>query len=902
MQSRNRAWLVLALFFFSGATALVYEVVWSKFLSQMFGSTIYAQTAVLAAFMGGLALGNKFFGRWADRALRPVRAYGVLEIAIGLYAFLFPLLDRAADHLFVAVGTGLVEHAGMLLALKAVLAAALLLGPTILMGGTLPLMAAWLQKSTEDAGRRSARFYSVNSLGAVCGSALAGFYLVQHFGMIATLYITATVNIVIGLAAMWVGRDQRTEIRDQTSDLRPPTSDFRPPTSGLWPGLIVAITGAVSMGLELLASRSLALIFGSSLQSFAVVLVAFILGIGLGSAWIASPGRRIRSNEGVIVVLLCLAAGWVAFLVLNIESWVDFYRIARTGLARTPAGYAYHQLLTVGIAMVVLGVPAACIGAVLPLMIRSVSGEGKLLGERVGALLTWNTLGCVAGTLFTGFYLMPTLGLRNAFGALALTLAVIAVVIAWRHQMRFGLAGALVACGLTLALFVQGDDGWRSVLSSGVFRLWETKFDPNIMPGRKEHIKVIFYEDGPDATVSIEQLDGFDVPAHRGLRINAKMEAGTSADDLRTQVLCAHLPMLAKPDAKDVFVLGLASGMTAMAPLGYPIDRLDVAENCEPVITASHYFDDWNRDVLKDPRTKLWREDGRTVLKLRPQMYDVIITQPSNPWFVGTGSVFSKEYYEATASRLKPGGIVAQWVQLYETQDEIVELVLRTFGSVFPYMEIWDTGTGDMVLLGALQPWQTGPEVFSKGFAIERVRRDMEMIDIHSPESLLVRQVASQQTAFAIAGPGLIQSDRRPVLEYIAPRAFYLGVGAQGLNAYDERTRQQLLAPKEKRAILRSIPVAESQLAFDGLSTINSEFWGCLFGQAVGANVPCALPTPNPAPPPATDGTIINLCAAAIAQGDWPRADQLASYALQQQPNNLDAAYLKRIIDRQLKR
>ena len=247
MQSRNRAWLVLALFFFSGATALVYEVVWSKFLSQMFGSTIYAQTAVLAAFMGGLALGNKFFGRWADRAVRPVRAYGVLEIAIGLYAFLFPLLDRAADHLFVAVGTGLVEHAGMLLALKAVLAAALLLGPTILMGGTLPLMAAWLQKSTDDAGRRSARFYSVNSLGAVCGSALAGFYLVQHFGMIATLYITATVNIVIGLAAMWVGRDQRTEIRDQTSDLRPPTSDFRPPTSGLWPGLIVAITGAVSM-------------------------------------------------------------------------------------------------------------------------------------------------------------------------------------------------------------------------------------------------------------------------------------------------------------------------------------------------------------------------------------------------------------------------------------------------------------------------------------------------------------------------------------------------------------------------------------------------------------------------------------------------------------------------------
>ena len=252
MQSPKRAWLVLALFFFSGATALVYEVVWSKFLSQMFGSTIYAQTAVLAAFMGGLALGNKLFGRWADRALRPVRAYGLLEIAIGLYAFLFPLLDRAADHLFITVGSGIVEHAGWLLLLKGVLAAALLLGPTILMGGTLPLMAAWLQKSTDDPGRRSARFYSVNSLGAVCGAALAGFFLVQHFGMIATLYLTATVNIVIGLAAMLIGRDQQSEVSDQTSDLRPPTSDLRPLTSDLrpltsapapsvrWPGLIVA--------------------------------------------------------------------------------------------------------------------------------------------------------------------------------------------------------------------------------------------------------------------------------------------------------------------------------------------------------------------------------------------------------------------------------------------------------------------------------------------------------------------------------------------------------------------------------------------------------------------------------------------------------------------------------------
>src|SRR5712692_8861953 len=204
--SKDRGAIVIWLFFCSGATALVYEVVWSKFLAQMFGSTIYAQTVVLAAFMGGLALGNRIFGGWADRLRQPVRAYGYLEIGIGVYAFFFPTFDRLADRLFVSIGAGIVEHTGWLLALKGGLSAALLLGPTMLMGGTLPLLAAWLQKSSLDAGRHSARFYSVNSLGAVTGSLLAGFWLVQNLGMVSSLQMTALVNVVIGAMAIVLSR------------------------------------------------------------------------------------------------------------------------------------------------------------------------------------------------------------------------------------------------------------------------------------------------------------------------------------------------------------------------------------------------------------------------------------------------------------------------------------------------------------------------------------------------------------------------------------------------------------------------------------------------------------------------------------------------------------------------
>ena len=888
--------MILALFFGSGATALVYEVIWSKFLAVMFGSTIYAQTVVLAVFMGGLALGNRLFGRRADRLPQPVRVYGYLEILIGAYALIFPFLDRVADRLFVVAGAPIAERSGLLLLLKGALSAALLLGPTVLMGGTLPLLAAWLQRSSADAGRRSARFYSVNSLGAVVGAAVAGFWLVQSFGMVAALQITAATNALIGTAAIALGRGSLPE--QSPVEPAPQTGpEAASPGTLRWAGLMVALTGGVSMGLELLASRSLALIFGSSLQSFAIVLVAFILGIGLGSAWIASLRQSGKSSERFVVLLLCAAAVWVTVLVFNIERWVDFYRLTRIGLARNSVGYVYHLLLTSGIALVILGVPAACIGAVLPLMIRAVSHEGARLGARVGWLLTWNTLGAVAGTLTTGFFLMPAVGLRNAFGVLATLLAVVALFVAWRRSWRAGMIVPLAAAALSVSLFFCGGEGWRQVISSGIFRLRETTFVPHLMRIRKETMKLLFYKDAPDATVSVELGGGMITPHSVGLRINGKADAGTDID-LCNQLLLAHLPLLVKPDAKDVFVLGFGSGMTAGAVLSYPVNQVVVAENCEPVIRASKFFADWNRHVLDDPRTRLRQEDARTVLKLSPQQYDVIITEPSNPWTVGVGSVFNRDFYELAARRLKPGGIIAQWFHLYETEDSIVELVLRTFTSVFPNVEIWDTGSGDMVMLGSLQPWRSGPDVFRKGFENDRVRTDMGMIDIQSPEALLARQLASQQTAFAIAGAGPVQNDLFPILEYTAPPALYTGDRSRMLDRFDERTRRQLLAPSDKRAILESLPTSQVQLILGDFSTINGELYGCAFGNPTTAGVPCAFQTPSPAPPPASDGSMVSAAEHAFAAGNLEQAGQLAALALQQNPGDALAAYVVRVVDR----
>jgi len=841
--------LVPFLFFCSGATALVYEVIWSKYLTLMLGSTVQAQTVVLAVFMGGLALGNRLFGARADRSPRPLAIYGYIELGIGLYAFFFDSLYQTADAVFVRLGTGQLDHRVLLLTLKGALSVVLLLGPTVLMGGTLPLLAAWLQRQSGDAGRWSARFYSINSLGAVFGAGMAGFYLVRALGMVSSLQVTALVNVLVGVTAVGLARREGNVARSDAATA-PSTNAGSNPFH--WSCLLVALTGGVSMGLEVLASRSLVLIVGASLQAFAIVLMAFILGIGLGSAVVASPRWQRLRRETITCALLLIAAGWIGVLVLGITEWVEFYMRAKTGLAASDMGYRFHQLLAAGMSAVVLGVPAGLLGAVLPLWIRALAAESQALGDRVGRLLTWNTVGAVAGVLLTGFGLMPRIGLRGSFYVLVVCLCFGAFLIAWVNQRR---RTAGLSAGLGVALTVVGlmtGEGWRQVLSSGVFRMRGTYADPQAMEKRRKHIKILFYEDAADATVSVEQGDGIAAKDDLGLRINGKVDA-SSRVDLATQFLCAHLPLAMRPESKEIFVLGLGSGITAGALLAHPVAHVTVAENCAPVVRASSFFAKWNRNPLADPRVRVRNEDARTVLKLSGQKYDVIINEPSNPWTVGVGSVFSREYYELAANCLKDDGIACQWFHVYEMNDPIVSLVLRSFVSVFPHFEIWDPGAGDLILLGSKRPWNCSNEVLQQIFERPEVRRDLAAIGVESSRALWTRQLASQRTGFAIPGEGAIQSDQFPVLEYEAPKAFYIGGSSTLLSLFDERTWQWEMASREKADALESLDVEILRKVFGQFSSVNSQLNGWLSRRMAAAEnqtaaeereIPCLFDSP----------------------------------------------------------
>lgn len=455
----------------------------------------------------------------------------------------------------------------------------------------------------------------------------------------------------------------------------------------------------------------------------------------------------------------------------------------------------------------------------LPLWIRNIAANTSTLGSHVGRLLTWNTCGAVVGVLITGFVLMPSVGLRAAFAFLAILLAVVAFALALQKISRIKvLAAAGVLVFSAIAGFTGGDQ-WKYIMSSGAFRLRETEISAPIRE-RLKYTKLEFYEDAPDATVSVESM--LNETNRIGLRINGKPDA-SSKGDVATQYLLAHIPMAVKPDSKDVFVLGFGSGMTAGALLHHPVQNIVVAENCEPVLRAGKFFEPWNQGVLTNSRVTIRQEDARTILKLSSQKYDVIICEPSNPWTAGVGSIFTQEFYKIAADRLKDNGVVCQWFHVYEMHDGIVFLVLRTFGSVFPYYEIWETASGDILMLGSLKPFQSDAEIYGKMYEHAAVRQQLVTLGLPTPESLWARQMASQKTASAIPGDGPIQTDLFPVLEYEAPKAFYLGKNSTRLFSFDERTHQSEIASPEKIKALQSLTIDHLDQIFATNKSANAE-------------------------------------------------------------------------------
>ena len=789
----------------SGAAALTYEVALTRSLSLFLGHDGYSSLVVLIAFMGGLALGNAFLGRWADRwSGRPFLALAVLECGIGLYALVFPFLVSAfqtAYPFLAGVGGG---PGFTLFALKLLAAVATVLPMTFLMGGTFPAFlstSVTLERSSEN---QVAHYYALNSLGAVIGCLGVEFLLIPTVGIQASIHAAATLNFAVSLTAYCLGRFGTLSSGEKPAGQMTPTA--RPaetlgPSMSNFPILLMAgLSGFAGMLYEVAWMRLLALTLGSTTHAFSLMLATFIGGIALGSSWVASRPAAIHGLVSLRRFQSCLAG--VVALSLPAYSFLPYLFARMAAVLQSDSSvypiYATFQGL---ICILVMLVPTFLMGAILPVAVQSILPRAIPSAKIVGRLFAWNTVGAVGGALVTSLVLFPWLGLAATFGVgIGVNLAAALLLrdktdaqpissrkrghglgenvhhgpIKWNGPPLASLGSVL--CVLILVPIVTHhlfSDAWRRTFTLGIWR------NPGSLHSYREFRELMsenrltYYRDGADATISVNAWnDG----SHEqlNLRVNGKPDAST-AGDMATQLLLGHLPMLLHSNATSALVVGLGSGVTSEAILQHPsLQHLDTVEISPEVVEAARLFADWNHQVLDDPRMRLLTEDARSFLRRPHNRYDVIVSEPSNPWITGVAGLFTREFYLSCRGHLADGGLMVQWVHLYDNQQEALDLVLRTLSSVFPYISLWQSQSSDVLLVASRQPQGTDVNGLLQRMEIPSVRADLARIGLSRPVSLLEREMISDASARWLVDPsGMLQEDDHPRLEYLAQAAFF---------------------------------------------------------------------------------------------------------------------------------
>ncbi|MDC0357582.1 fused MFS/spermidine synthase [Oligoflexia bacterium] len=795
--------IISILFLLSGITGLVYQVLWAKYLALFLGSTAQAHTIVLAVFLGGLALGSIVFGRIADRIGNQLALYGWLEIGVGVLGAASPYLLSSGADMYLYLARDNLLNPTILFLLKLVFSALVLLVPTVLMGGTLPALSRFMTDALGDMERKVSWLYFLNSAGAAFGALIAGFVLIPGLGLDLSTSLVAAGNIVIGLIALLLAKGRAGVL---AANQVGPTTEVAEAGGGVSVYHIyiiyfaIFLSGCISLGYEIAWIRLLSLVLGSSTYSFSIMLAAFIAGIALGALLV---NRRIFPSVDSYLLFgfaeLALALS-VLFTLQFYERLPFYFSFYKGMLSDTPAAYNVFLLLKFLFCFCLMLLPTTCLGMTLPLATRAVTNSVSEIGKKVGNVYSANTLGNVIGAILAGLLLLPLLGIQTLIEAgavLNLLIGLIVVFTAAQTVARTKLTTAFVCIALAaLALGYVGS--WdKKIITSGAFLKNITLH--NISFDKFKHgfgnQDLLYYKDDSNATVSVTKYHG----GGTVLKVNGKADASTGRD-ISTQMLLAQIPLMLKTDAKQVLVVGLGSGITAGSALTHTIDTVDVVEISQGVVEAAQYFNSHNGAALKDPRLNLHVEDAKTFLALTPKLYDVIISEPSNPWIAGIGNLFSVEFYREAKAHLAPGGVMVQWFHSYAIDDELVRLILRTFAASFEHVTLWNTiqnsaVDGDFLLIGSSRPLVPSYSAVEAKLIEPKIAADFARIGIKSLATLMSLQVGTDRGVRAIGGRGHLNADRFPVLEYQAPRALFIGSGAEVLNARDERVKPISSAP-----------------------------------------------------------------------------------------------------------
>ncbi len=776
----NRDYLpsaLFAIFTVSGFSGLIYESVWTHYLKLFLGHAAYAQTLVLIIFMGGLAIGSWLASRWSARWVRPLLAYAAIEGLIGLGGLGF----HKAFATLTAVSFDSVipwfEDSSAIQAYKWSLSALVILPQTILLGMTFPLMSVGLiRHRPATPGAHVSMLYFTNSIGAAAGVLASGFFLIPHVGLPGTIMAAGLLNIFVALATWLISR--RLEHVPALSGTGTGKADAEDGSSGYALLLLAAfITGLASFLYEIGWIRMLTLVLGASTHAFELMLSAFILGLAFGGLWIRRRIDKLSDSLktlGLVQVAMALLALSTLF---GYGGTFDLMGQAMGMFARSETGYFGFNAVSHLIAILVMVPTTFCAGMTLPLLTYTALRRG--VGERaIGGIYAANTVGAILGVAAAVHLAMPYVGTKGVIIAgaafdFALGLWLLAVA-PGRKPLAVAAAFGLLGFGLSLTL-VNFDP---QKLTSGVFRTGQARFGD---------VDVLLHRDGKTATVSLMR-EGTTVKLATNGKIDAGMNSdpkGKAAPDELTQNMSGALPLVLHPHAKSAAVIGFGSGMTSAILLAHPqLTRVETIE-IEPLMVegARRGMMPRNRAVFEDPRSVIHIEDAKTFLSTHGRRYDIIVSEPSNPWVSGVASLFSEEFYRHTARHLEPDGILAQWIQLYEIDLRLVASIMRALSGVYEDYAVYNIDFGNVLIVAR----KTGRLEMPSAHIFEspHMRAELARVGILDASDLAERRIGGKRLLDPlIAAMGVpVNSDYFPFVDVNAVRSRFLRENARDFAA-----------------------------------------------------------------------------------------------------------------------
>ena len=777
---------VLLLFLVSGAAGLVYEVTWTRAFGVVFGNTVFAVSTVLTSFMLGLAGGSWLFGRIADRSSRPLKLFALLEVGIGVYAFAFPTILATTDLFYRWFFQSFHPSLYPLTFVRFAMSVVMLLVPTALMGGTLPVLSKlWAnspgKKEASEAGigKSAGLLYSVNTFGAVAGSFLSGYLLIRILGVSNTVYLAASANIFVGVLSFILSRftdkpvgkkyKHKRSVRKpkpvkrssaegeviieqagspQSRKGRLAADAFRQKRTIVLAA--VSVAGFCALALEVLWTRVLLFVLGTSVYAFACMLTCFILGIALGS-FLCSRVFLARIKNCIF------ALGVVEFLVgLSVLGSVPLlgmlWYIDHILTQKVLAGPFWKEVAAHFIdASVVLLVPTVLMGMVFPIAVKICATSWKAAGKRIGEVYACNTMGCVIGSFAAGFVMVPLLGLRDSFLviiAIQLFLAVVVIFFSEKHRVAFGVSAAVVS---VVAIVVSVLNIPRDVF----LKTMNTYHYPS---------EVIYIKDGATGTVTVHDLPD----DNRLIAVDGVDVAGMDLMLRTTQKLQGYVPLLMHKAPQKVLQIGFGSGETSGVGLAFGVEDYRIVDICPGVFEAGKFFEEINRGSYKDPRLRKIIMDGKNFVKLTDEKFDIIMNDSTYPGTTGSSALYTYEHFMQCRERLSPGGILSCWIPL-DLRGEDLRLIFRTFQKVMPHCCLWMANNclnKHAVLVGSASGLQIDFQRARK--LVERldISSDLAIINIHSVYDFLDCFVVDEGGLRRIGGTGPLNTDDRPRLEF----------------------------------------------------------------------------------------------------------------------------------------